>query len=328
MFDLITIITHSLDNAKIDGIVWRNGLQVNSEDGVICYSNKKTKNLIQQKGIYINIETNGKLTMKGSLHKYYNETSGLDRNNHNMFLMSEARSSVNRLLFDKGIDQDDAYVYAYEIGLNLNVTKDCRTYISKMKSIGAVGSERLLYVDPLYVNPAHKNERMKITGFKGVRKYHKVYDKVFESIDKKRKVIPDGNILRIETAMKRLNKCHIVDFFDPDNLKKMVEAFFRDWRTVQFDQDIITPKGTGRAKRQLCLDIMSKGKDAVLIQAKEHHEKGSLSDWEYRNIREFILYEWDAIKKSITFIKSDEEMEFRELLKINYTLLKNDEFNN
>lgn len=71
---------------------------------------------------------------------------------------------------------------------------------------------------------------------------------------------------------------------------------------------------------------MNKGKEAVLIQAKERHTNGSLSDWEYRNIRVFIANEWDIIKKSITFIPSDEEKEFRQLIKVNHTILKNDEF--
>ena len=313
-----------MNDDEIDHIIWRNGLKINSRDGVVYYDNKDTKNLKQQNGIYIKIETNKKLEAKGSLHKFYNETSGNERNNYNMFTMSEAKKAMDRLLFDKGINKGNARVYGYEIGLNMNVSKDCRAFLEKMESVDG----RELYVDPQYVNPVHRNERMKITGFKSVRKYYKVYDKVHECIDKKRKIIPDGNILRIETVMKRLNNCFVVDFFKPDNLKKMVEAFFRDWRTIQFDQDIITPKGTGRARRQLCLDIMNKGKDAVLRQAKERHAKGSLSDWEYRNIREFITNEWDIIKKSITFIQSDEEKEFRELIKVNHTILKNDEFIN
>jgi hypothetical protein len=325
MIDMITIVTSPLTDDKINNIVWRNGLQTNSKDGVVCYSNEKTKNFIQQKGIYINIDTSGRLRAEGSLHKYFNDISGNDRNNYNMFLMSDAKKTIERLLFDKGIDKEDARVYGYEIGLNLIVTKDCRVYLEKMKTIGAVGDERELYVNPLYVNPRHKNERMKVTGFKKVRKYFKVYDKVHECIDKKRKVIPEGNILRIETVYKRLDKCTVIDFFTPDNLQKMVEAFFRDWRTIQFDRDIITPKGTGRAKQHLCMEIMSKGKAKVLQQAKERHANGSLTDRGYRNIREFITGEWDEVKKHITFIQSEEEKEFRQLMKVNHTILRNDE---
>lgn len=145
-------------------------------------------------------------------------------------------------------------------------------------------------------------------------------------MDKKRKQLPDGNILRIETAYRRLDNCFVTDFFNPDNLKKLLESFFRDWRTVQFYQDIVTPKGTGRAKQQLCIELIAKGKESILKQAKERYKNASLTDWEYRNTCEFITKEWDAIKKQIRFIQSDEEIEFRQLLNTNYILLKNEEF--
>ena len=147
-------------------------------------------------------------------------------------------------------------------------------------------------------------------------------------MDKKRKIIPDGNILRIETVYKRLDNCSLASFFHPDNLQKMVEAFFRDWRTIKFEQSIITPKGTGRAKQHLCMEIINKGRDAVLEEAKQKHIGGSLSDWELRNIRSFIAHEWDVIKGSIVFIQSEEEKEFRQLMKENHTILRNDDFIN
>lgn len=325
MIDLITINTIPLSDEKINHIVWRNHLQTNSRDGEVCYSNEKTKNFLQQNGIYISVDTSGRARIEGSLHKYFNEISGNERNNYNMFKMSEARKTAKSLLFDKGIAEEDAKVYNYEIGLNLYVSKDCRKYMEKMINIGTLGDERELYVNPLYVNPRHRNERMKVTGHKKVRKYFKVYDKVHECIEKKRKVIPKGNILRIETVYKRLDNCTVERFFHPDNLKKMVEAFFKDWRTVKFEQSLITPKGTGRAKQKICEDIINKGRDAVLKEAKNKHEDGSLSDWELRNIRSFIAHEWNEIKSSIVFVHSEEEKEFRKLMRENYTILKHDE---
>lgn len=320
MIDLITLVKQLQDD-EVSLIVDRNGLQTNSKAGIVFYDNMDTKNLSQQKGVFIRIETSQKLKLEGSLHKYFNEISGRERNNINLFSMSEAKRAIDQLLTEKYIDAEGLRVYNYEIGLNLNVSKDCRAYLDKMRSIGSVGNEK-----PLYVNARYKDERVKTTVFhKHTRKYFKVYDKVFESMDKKRKYIPENNILRIETVNRRLDNCSVAEFFSPANMGKMVEAFFRDWRTIQFEQDIITPKGTGRARQHLCLEIMNKGKDAVLKQAKERHGNGSLSDWEYRNIREFIINEWDTIKKSIQFIQSDEEQEFRQLMKVNYTLLKNDE---
>lgn len=321
MFDLITIVTPPLTDDKIDHIVWRNGLQTNSRDGVVYYDNIDTKNLIQQKGVYVKIETNRRLKAEGSLQKYFNELTRNERSNYSAFSMDEAKKAIESLLHEKGLDEADARVYNYEIGLNLNISKDCRTFLDKIKSIGPVNSERLIYV-----NPKYKDERSKTTVFHShTRKYFKVYDKVFESIDKKRKVIPDGNILRIETVHRRLAKGSIKEFFSPDNLYKLIETFFRDWRTIQFEQDIITPKGTGRAKQHLCLEIMQYGKEAVVKQAKARHNNGTLTDWEYRNIREFATKEWDKLKKHITFIQSEEEKEFRHLLDINHVLLRNEE---
>lgn len=324
MIDLITLINPALSGEEIETVIKKNGLQTNSKDGVVFYDNLNTKNLAQQKGVFIRIETNQKLKVECSLHKFFNETCGQERNNCNLFFMSEAKKAKDCLMTEKAISEKNTRVYNYEIGLNLNVSKDCRRYLDKMKSIGAVGSEKLLYV-----NPRYKDERAKTTVFHNhTRKYFKVYDKVFESMDKKRKIIPDGNILRIETVNRRIDNCMVADFFQPDNLKKMIDSFFKDWRTVQFQQDIITPKGTGRARQHLCIEVLNKGKDTVLAQAKERRINGSLSDWEYRNIREFIFNEWDVIKKHISFIQSEEEKEFRQLMQINYILLKNDEFIN
>ncbi|MFV0326910.1 MAG: hypothetical protein ACK5LF_21440 [Bacteroides xylanisolvens] len=321
MIDFITLVK-GLSDDEVPYLVKVNHLQTNSKDGVVYYDNKSTKNFAQDKGVYILIDTKQKLKMECSLHKYHNEISGRERNNYNMFSMSAANNSKNQLLTEKGVIADGLKIYHFEIGINLNVSKDCRYFLDKMRNIGAIGDEK-----PLYVNARYKDERVKTTVFhKHTRKYFKVYDKVFESMDKKRKIIPDANILRLETVYRRLDNCYVNDFFYPDNLRKMLETFFRDWRTIHFDRDIITPKGTGRAKQHLCLQIIENGKEAVLKQAKERHSKNVLTDWEYRNIREFISKEWDEIKKEITFIQSDEEKEFRELLRVNHNLLKNDEF--
>lgn len=322
MIDFITLVKAGLSDDEVSAIVDSNHLQTNSKDGIVYYDNISTKNFIQDKGVFIRIETSQKLKVECSLHKFFNEISGRERNNYNRFTMPEAKQSIYALIEEKNINIEGLRVYHCEIGLNLDISKDCRFFLDKMKSIGPVGEEKTLYV-----NARYKDERMKTTVFhKHTRKFFKVYDKVFESMDRKRKIIPDSNILRIETVYRRLDKCFVVDFFNPDNLMKMIESFFRDWRTIQFDQDVITPKGTGRARQQLCKQIIEHGKDVVLQQAKEKHKNGSLTDWEYRNTREFINNEWDTIKKEIRFVQSDEEQEFRHLMKVNHTLLRNDEF--
>lgn len=320
MIDLITLIRPGLSPDEVLTVVAWNGLQTNTKDDVVFYDNLSTKNLAQQKGMYIRVEASGKLKAEGSLHKFFNETHTGDRSNHNLFTMRDARKAFQHLISEKAIPLDGLRVYNYEIGINLRLSKDCRTFLDKMKSIGSVGNEK-----PLYVNPRYKDERVKTTVFHThTRKYFKAYDKVFEARDRKRKYIPEGNILRIEIAYRRLDNFSASDFFQPGNLDKLVEAFFRDWRTIQFQQDVVTPKGTGRARRNLCSEIVEKGAEGVLCQARERYKSGVLTDWEYRNIREFVTREWPDVKKRITFIQSSEEREFRELLKVNHLLIAND----
>lgn len=319
MIDLITLVKPGLSNDEVATVVSWNSLQTNSKDGVVFYDNLNTKNLAQHKGVFIRVETNQKLKIEGSLQKFHNETSCGIRSNHNLFTMADAEKAFKHLVSEKAIPIDNLRVYNYEIGINLNVSKDCRAFLDKINGIGPAGS-----LKEIEVNMQYKDRRDKTTLFhRHIRKFFKIYDKGFEAKDKKRKHIPDGNILRIETVYRRLDKCMAVDFFHPDNLHKLVEAFFRDWRTIQFKRNIITPKGTGRARQHLCLEIINKGPDVVLSEAKEQHKEGALKDWEYRNTREFITREWPVIKKQITFIQSDEEREFRELLRINHTLLSN-----
>lgn len=316
MIDLLTLVKSSLSDEEISAIVWRNGLETHSEAGVVWYDNRAIKNLKQQGGIYIRIDTKRKLTLEGSLHKYRNEIDGNGRYNYNLFTMSEAKSTIDRMLFDKGIEPQGVKIHNYEIGINLNVAKDCRTYMDKMLVMGD---------KPLFVNAQYKDEREETTLFhRHYRKYFKIYDKVFEMMDRKSKQIPEGNILRLETVFRRQDKCFVHDFFTPGILRKTVDTFFRDWDKIRFDRDIITPKGTGRARRQLCIDIIDKGSDAVLQKAKERHRNGSLKDREYRSIREFIQNEWNSLKKEIRFIRSDEELEFRQLIEDCRTILEND----
>jgi hypothetical protein len=310
-----------LTGEQIASIVERNGLERNFKGAKVYYDNQKTKNLSQQNGILIRIGINQKLTVEGSLHKFRNERAGYGRYNYNLFTMSDAKETIYRLLTEKDIGYGGLRITNYEMGLNLSVSKDCRAYLDRMISIGALGNKK-----EIFINPRYGDKREKVTEFPDrTRKFYKAYDKGYESREKKRKALPDGNVLRIETVMRRMDNCFLVDFFAADNLRKMVDVFFHDWRTIQFRRDILTPKGTGRARQRLCTDIMNNGKDAVLMQAKEQHANGSLSDWEYRNIREFITREWDAMKPSISFIQSEEEKEFRQLLNDYYVILKHDE---
>ncbi|WP_080902939.1 hypothetical protein [Parabacteroides sp. Marseille-P3160] len=317
MIDLITFQKMGLSTSEINRIASHNKLQLNSKDGAVCYDNAKTKNLEQSKGVFIQIETSQKLKVECSLHKYYNEIRSGLRNNYDLFTMPAAMSAIGLFLKDKKLP-GDMRVYNFEIGLNLNISSNCRTFLDKIRSIGPPGDER-----EIYVNPHYKDERAKTTVFhRHTRKYFKVYDKVFEAEDKRRTDVPDHPILRIETAFRRVENQTIESFFSAANLSRLVETFFRDWRQLHFIRDIQTPPGTGRAKQAICLHILSSSVEDVLREARARHRAGALKDWEYRNTREFVQRDWPVLKSQIAAIQSSEEQEYRRLLQSYYQLLK------
>ena len=157
---------------------------------------------------------------------------------------------------------------------------------------------------------------------KNVRKHLRAYDKGFEARDKRRTDVPDQNILRLETICRRVENMTLDEFFSPDNMAKIRDRFFRDWRTVQFKKEIQAPKGTGSRKKDLCKTILNVGPKTALSQARESHRAGTLTDKEFRNAREFIVNEWDSFKIDVRFIASVQEKEYREKLSHAKTLLK------
>ena len=84
MIDLIKCVKDSLSCYEVAEMVERNSLSRDSEAGKACYSNKRMKNLKQSDGIFINIDTGGKLKFEGSIHKYYNVKEVEERQNTTM----------------------------------------------------------------------------------------------------------------------------------------------------------------------------------------------------------------------------------------------------
>jgi len=309
MIDKITLTKTGLSQPEIKRIVEYNKLQTNTKAGILYYDNMITKNLEQDKGVYIRIEPGGRLKIECSLHKYYNETiNKLGRVNYNAFSMLQARETLIKLLNDKQIVIIETNVYYYEIGLNLPLSNDCRTYMDKMKSIGMQGNNREFIPHQRY-----KDKREKTTLFhKDIRKYYKVYDKVFEMIDRKKEIPRDNdNILRIETVNRRISNQTAEKFFEQNNLNKLKAQFIKDWQTLKFDKILIVPKGTNERKRELCKRILEKGTETVLNNAREQSKTGVISQKTFRGIREFIQNDWDKIKTELRLESTQEEKEFK-----------------
>ncbi|WP_321287832.1 hypothetical protein [uncultured Sunxiuqinia sp.] len=309
MIDLIKMSKTGLTNSEIFSISEDNNLQTNSKAGVFFFDNQNQK-FIQ--GFYLRIETSKakRLKLECSLHKFFNYIRTGKQANFDLFSITNARQSLELLKEKTGIEPENLNVNYYEIGLNLYMEKDCRTYIDQMQTIGVLDNKRRFFV-----NPRYKGERVKTTVFhRHIKKVYKVYDKVHEMRDKQRKDIPEAtpNILRIETTQRRVEKLTVADLMTPKTIKKLTDQFLKDWRTVQFDPAIEAKKGTHQRKISLCQKIILFGKEEVLKMAKEDFAAGKLTEKRYRNKREFIGNEWDIFKKTIQVEKAPEEMEFRE----------------
>jgi len=314
MIDLIKYTKSGLKNYEVIQLVAKNNLSNNSEAGKECYSNKRTKNFKQEHGIYIAIDVKRNLKLECSLQKYFNECTTGERQNYNFFTMKQAKEAHHNLISEKTLNLAGMKIKYYEVGLNLLLSKDCINYLRKITHIETKTGKRKKF----YINPKFKNERTITTEFHDdIRVNYRVYDKVAEIKDKNKKgknlnaFLLDKNILRIETVNKRVEKQPAHNFFFPANLKRICEAFFRDWEGVVFEPNIIYPPHTGKAKKEIASNILAYGKDNVLKRSKEAHKCGKLTDREYRSTREFVKNEWNTFETKLLFMQSAEEQEFR-----------------
>lgn len=312
MIDLIEISDKSISEDTAVQVATQNRLTENSRGDLVYYDNHNRK---QFDGYYLKVEQN-KISVNVSLHKLFNKAILGKQTNHTLFTMSNAKTALEMLEIQTRTSLKTANVTSYEIGLNIELSKDCREYLDKIISIGAQTDSK-----EFFINARVKDKRMKTTlNHRHIRRYYKVYDKYNEMHDKRQSTPEHGNILRIETVVRRVEKMTVEQFFSPDNIKRITEQFFRDWRTMQFNKLIIAPKGTGAKKTDLCKRILEVGKEQVLKQARTGHKSGELSDKGFRTIREFIQNEWDTLKGSVKVQQSPEELEFREVFNRAYKI--------
>lgn len=311
MIDLIRLRLQGVTRHEAARIAANNDLQLINRNGVITYDNMNTK---FKDGFYIRVETNktGFLKLECSLHKYYSYVRTGKQTNFDLFSFTNSKTAIKLLEQKTTLDLSQMKVTYYEIGLNLNMNKDCRLYLDQMETVG-IGDNRR----PLFINPRYKDKRVKTTVFhKGIKKVYKVYDKVFEMKDKRRTDLPQHpNILRIESIYKRVENITLADLLTPATIGRLTEQFIKDWRTVQFSPEIEAEKGTHQSKVDLSKQILVHGKAETLDLYRIQHKEGALTERRYRTIREFINNDWDTFKKTIRIIKSDIEHEYREKLK-------------
>lgn len=289
MIDNITMTKRTLSEVEKKNIIKSSRLVCNSLNGLIYYDNRTTKNFTG--GLFIKIDPSNKLKVTGSLHKYFSYLENGSLTNFDSFTMNDVKEAFEKLILHTGINPDKVEITFFEIGLNVRLPIETKPIIEAIHSIGK-HKEKLFLIDA-----NHKDTRQITTEkHRDYRIYFKVYDKVFEMLDKQHKRTPRGvNIVRIETVHRRCEKVYLIDFFDLEFLHRLQNSFFNEWDKLNFYNDITAPKGTQRSKIDLIRNIIYKGKNEVLKQYKSQYDNNALTKRQFYSVRDF-LENWETIR--------------------------------
>jgi hypothetical protein len=122
---------------------------------------------------------------------------------------------------------------------------------------------------------------------------------------------PD-NILRIETVYRRYNEKGDT-FFSDENLKRITQRFWVDWKDLFFYRKVRAYKGARKSEVEKAHMIVNYGPEEYLKRTKQQFMDKDITTKQLRTIREFIRdYEQNSHKYK-TMI-SYQENEYKSLL--------------
>lgn len=292
------MIKKNLSDTEIKEVVKKSRLLEQSVNGLKSYSNTLTKNF--NGGLYIKIGNDKTLKVNGSLHKYYSFLKSKRLTNFDSFTMHQAKEVIKNLIENVGFEPEKVQINFFEIGLNINVIFDPKTILKGVHSIGKFETAK-----EIFYNPKYKSKSLVTTEFhRDFRIYHKMYDKVYEMIDKRKEPPNQANIIRIETANRRVEKVLLLDFFKDEYLLQLQKRFFSHWDKLNFNNDIQAPPGTHKSKRELAKEIIYKGKNEVYKKYLDQYKNGTLSIKMYYTIKKFID-NWEIEKFNFQLKKSE-----------------------
>jgi len=277
-------------------------------------------------GIDVQIKNN-KLTLKCSLHKFWELRNFGKLRNDTLFSISEAKAAFEMLLFENGLVHKRVRIAYFEIGLNMNVTLDPLSFIELIQFISF--KDKIWFVDANYrINRQKTTEK-----YKDIRKYYKIYDKSWETEEKRRSskksVVGSGQsvesgkqqavsgkqkeyILRIETVYKRHNE-RSDKFMSDDNLRRLVNRFWVDWKDLFFLRQVRAYKGARKSEVERARIIINEGAEEYLQRMKEELKQKRITEKQFRTIREFIR-DYDERDPRFRIIVSQQEKEYNSLI--------------
>lgn len=304
MFDRITIKATITDDECAHLASLHHLEAYTNESGTrVKYRSTEYKNL---SGIFVTIDKN-KLTISLSLHKYWKNKNFGRLRNDDLFTVSEAKSAFEMLIFENGLIAAKTKVTYFEIGMNMNVSYDPLTFMELVRYIprkNDIVSNKQMFVDANYrINRQKTTEK-----HSDIRKYFKIYDKGWEMQEKKR--IPINNyILRIETVYKRHNE-RSDSFFTEENIKRLVNRFFLDWKDLVFIRTVRADKGRRKSEIERAKILINTSPEEYIAKIKDDLRDGILTTKQYRTIREFVR---DFDEDKFRTVISPQEQEYKRL---------------
>lgn len=281
----------NISDSEFSQMLVKSKLRKHYLNGKPYFDNKDTKDF--NGGFYIKIDIHGTLKIVGSVHKFSNfiKTGLLD--NYNTFTMPEAKETLYNVLDYYGISAGGLMVHLFELGANIPVEIPPAELLERLEGIGN---------KKFYFNPIYKNESVKTTDLhRDFRVIYKVYDKLHELHEKKRKP-PENviNLIRLETTYRRVQKMEISDFLTAGNLQKLQAKFISDFMKLNFSPFIIYT-GTGKIARykiELARLIISDGTVKALETCKEWFLTGETTPKQYKTQKSFIKYWFEIHMKN------------------------------
>jgi len=310
MFDKITI-TARVSNEDCAFLAEYHSLKAfkNYNQTEVEYRSSNYSNI---SGIEIYIKNN-KITLKTSLHKFWQNKCYGKLRNDNLFTISESKLAFEMLLHENRLKPENVYITQFEIGLNLNVSYEPLSYIELVTYILTSNQmDKEMFIDANY----RKDRQRTTEKYKDIRKYFKIYDKGWQLQDKDKvrvnKRTNSEKILRIESCHKRYSTISS-KFFSDSNLNRLKTRFYDDWKNINFTKKVTGKKGCRDSEVKRANILINNGSVFLLDSIKKDIKPGLLTKNHLRTVREFIR-DFDKLKSKFNIVVSDQENEYNRLL--------------
>lgn len=281
-------------------------------------NNSGYSKLNQNKGLYISyFPTSGTLPehiiLQFSIHKFYNAINGRKLQNYDLFTCENAKEAFLQMLDFFPIDIKGAKIINYEVGLNLEMTKNPSDFMREITHIQQ--GKRIIRIIESHLQKEYKMFCSHSDQDK--RAVYVFYDKTEES-----KPFAPANILRCE---KKYNRLHQDVFFDNIAENSLFDDNFMiatktDMRKAFVDNlcYVLRPvKEKGISKNDIIISEMIKkyGIDGTYNELKKQKQEKELGRVEYYRQKDRVKMYLENEKEIKTSVRNEAQMLKKEIQK-------------